>query len=69
MVCHLTQADLAKRWRIRERTLETWRVEGTGPCYLKIGERVLYTLKDIEAYENSRRFQQVGRPPVQGKKK
>ena len=68
MVCHLTQADLAKRWRVGERTLELWRLEGTGPCYLKIGGRVLYMLKDIEDYENSRRFQQIGQPPVKRRK-
>ena len=69
MVCHLTQVELAKRWRMGERTLETWREEGTGPCYLKIGGRILYKLQDIEAYEDTRRFQQIGHPPVKRRKK
>ena len=69
MICHLTQGDLAKRWRLGKRTLESWRVEGVGPCYLKIGNRVLYRLQDIEAFEESRCFQQVGHPPVSRTKK
>ena len=68
MVSHLTQADLAKRWRMGQRTLESWRVDGIGPCYLKIGNRILYRLQDIEAFEESRLFQQVGHPPVGQKK-
>ena len=61
---HLKQSELADRWNLTERTLEIWRVNGQGPCYLKIGSRVLYRLQDIEDYEQSRRFQQVGHPPV-----
>ena len=61
---HLKQSELAKRWNLSERTLEIWRVNGQGPCYLKIGSRVLYRQEDIEAYEQSRRYQQVGHPPV-----
>ena len=48
---HLNQADLARRWALNHRTLERWRWTGYGPCYLKIGGRVVYRLADIEAYE------------------
>lgn len=48
---HLTQTDLARRWRKSERTLESWRWKKTGPPYLKIGGRVIYRLEDIEAFE------------------
>ena len=48
---HLTQRELAERWRISEATLERWRSEGLGPQYLKLHGRVLYRLVDIEAYE------------------
>lgn len=48
---HLNQIDLARRWRISERTLERWRWLREGPAYLKIGGRVAYRLEDIEAYE------------------
>ena len=38
---HLQQVDLARRWRLSPRTLERWRWHGIGPCYLKIGGRVV----------------------------
>ena len=50
-VKHLTQIDLARRWRISPRTLERWRWLGQGPRYLKIGGRVVYRIVDIEAFE------------------
>jgi hypothetical protein len=51
-VTHLNQFELAKRWRMSQRTLEKWRWEGIGPTYVKIGGmRVVYRLADIEAFE------------------
>ena len=50
-VRHLTQDDLAQRWRISARTLERWRGLQEGPQFLKIGGRVVYRLADVEAYE------------------
>src|SRR4051812_48325576 len=37
LVRHLTQLDLARRWRISPRTLERWRWLRQGPAYLKLG--------------------------------
>jgi hypothetical protein len=51
---HLNQIDLARRWRISERTLERWRWLRQGPAYLKIGGRVAYRLEDVEAFEATR---------------
>jgi hypothetical protein len=51
---HLNQIDLARRWRVSERTLERWRWLREGPQYLKIGGRVVYRLDDIEAFELTR---------------
>ena len=50
-VKHLTQFDLANRWRLSHRTLERWRYDGQGPTYLKLGGAVVYRLEDVEAYE------------------
>ncbi|WP_241666919.1 helix-turn-helix transcriptional regulator [Muricoccus nepalensis] len=50
-VKHLTQFDLANRWRLSHRTLERWRYDGKGPTYLKLGGAVVYRLEDVEAYE------------------
>lgn len=50
-ITHLTQQDVARRWRISPRTLERWRWQGEGPRFLKIGGRVVYRLQDVEAFE------------------
>jgi hypothetical protein len=50
---HLNQIDLARRWRVSERTLERWRWLHQGPQYLKIGGRVVYRIEDIESYETA----------------
>jgi Helix-turn-helix domain len=52
-VRHLTQLDVARRWRISPRTLERWRWIGGGPQYLRVGGRVIYRLADIEAFEQA----------------
>ncbi len=55
---HLTQSDLAQRWRLSEGSLERWRCEGIGPVYLKIKGRVVYREIDIEDFE--RQCMQLG---------
>jgi hypothetical protein len=52
---HMTQLDLARRWRISPRTLERWRWLRQGPPYLKIGAIVTYRVEDIEAFEAAQR--------------
>jgi hypothetical protein len=52
---HLTQTDLARRWRISPRTLERWRYLRFGPNYIKVGGRIVYLLADIQAYEEAHR--------------
>ncbi|WP_103761360.1 MULTISPECIES: helix-turn-helix transcriptional regulator [Roseovarius] len=54
---HLTQHDLAFRWRVSRRTLERWRAQGRGPDWLKICGRVLYRRSDVEAFEEAGRRQ------------
>lgn len=54
-VRHLTQDELAKRWRISPRTLERWRWLRLGPQFLKIGGRVVYALEDVETFETAKR--------------
>lgn len=48
---HLTQAELCRRWRLSPYTLERWRSLKQGPPFLKISNRVLYRLEDIEQFE------------------
>ena len=52
---HLTQLDLARRWRMSTRTLERWRWLRYGPAYLRLGKVVVYRLEDVEAFEASQR--------------
>lgn len=65
-VKHLNQAELAERWDISQRTLERWRVIGWGPCFLKIGGRVVYRLEDIEVYERQHMRASTSEPAEQG---
>jgi hypothetical protein len=50
----LTTVEAAEILRLKPRTLEALRVEGTGPRYYKIGPgkraRVVYTRSDLEAW-------------------
>ena len=48
---HITQAELARRWRLSPRTLERWRWQGNGPAYLKIGGRIVYRKEDVAEFE------------------
>jgi len=48
---HMNQNALAARWAISPRTLERWRWAGEGPLFIKLGGRVVYRLKDVEAFE------------------
>jgi hypothetical protein len=51
----LTEIMLADRWvcSVARLCLQRWRTVGEGPQYLKIVGKVLYRLKDIEAYEEA----------------
>jgi hypothetical protein len=49
---HFDQLQLAERWSLSPKTLERWRVLGTGPKYIRLPGKVIYRLCDIEAYEN-----------------
>lgn len=52
----LTEAQLARYWGIRENTLQKWRSAKTGPAFLKIGGKVIYTREAILKYERERTF-------------
>ena len=49
----LTEKMLADRWVCSVARLQRWRTVGDGPPFLKIVGKVLYRLKDIEAYEGA----------------
>ena len=51
---HLTQAELAERWQVSERTLDRWRANGKGPAWMKLNGRVRYRVEDVLAFERVR---------------
>ena len=67
---HITQAELARRWRLSPRTLERWRWQGNGPAYLKIGGRIVYRKEDVAEFEIQQRKTSGSNPssPTAGKK-
>ncbi len=46
------QNDLSRRWGLSVRTLERYRLEGTGPRYVRIGRLIRYRECDIDEFEN-----------------
>ena len=52
---HLTPRELGARWRISVRSLERWRAAGTGPAWIRLCGRVVYQLRDVQAYEAGHR--------------
>lgn len=54
---YLTPAEVVARWRnrIQEPTLRMWRTRKRrrGPPYIKVGQRVLYPLRELELWERS----------------
>jgi hypothetical protein len=47
----LSQKELAGRWQLSHRTLESWRWRYKGPAYIKLGGQVRYRLADIIEFE------------------
>ena len=43
----LTQQRLSDLIDVSERSLERWRVEGTGPVFCRAGRKILYRLEDV----------------------
>ena len=52
----VTESELAEYWQVKENTLRKWRSDGRGPAYLKIKGRVIYRKKDIQQFENTRKY-------------
>lgn len=51
----LDTQTLARKLGVRTNTLEKWRVRGDGPSYLRLGRRIAYDIRDVEAWLNTRR--------------
>lgn len=51
---HITEHELAERWRTSVRTLQRKRREGDVPPYFIVARRALYPLTGVEAFEAGR---------------
>jgi hypothetical protein len=62
---YLTEKEAALLFSLSSATLKTKRTRGGGPDYVKVGNRVLYARKALEAYLEGKRggikFQDGGR--------
>jgi predicted DNA-binding transcriptional regulator AlpA len=53
----LTPEEVAARLKKETSTLQSWRMRGGGPAYIKMGHRtVRYRLEDVEAWERKNQF-------------
>ena len=46
----LTQQGLSELIGVSPRTLERWRVEGSGPRFCRAGRKILYPSEDVEKW-------------------
>ena len=46
----LNTKEAARFLGVQPNTLDVWRCKRRGPKYSKVGRRVLYDIKDLEAY-------------------
>lgn len=52
----LTSGEAAQLLRLRPATLRAWRCRGAGPPFHKVGDRVRYSRRDLDAWlANQRR--------------
>lgn len=53
---HLTPEQVSERYagRVTVETLAQWRWRKRGPRYMKLGRSVLYSVRDLEAWEARR---------------
>jgi hypothetical protein len=59
---YLNTDETAKRLRLSPRTLEKWRVTGSGPTFVKCGRRVVYRADDVDRWAEARRRHSTNDP-------
>jgi predicted DNA-binding transcriptional regulator AlpA len=60
----LSAREAAALLHLSERTLERFRVSGTGPKFIRLGRSVRYRLADIEAHIASRTVSSTSERPA-----
>ncbi len=61
---YFTTTEAAKYVRCSSRTLEAFRLSGSGPKFVKAGRRVLYRSSDLEAWLQAQTFQSTSEAEV-----
>lgn len=56
--------EAARYLGMAQSTLEKWRVYGNGPPFLKIGNRITYQIRDLEAWLDAHRYTSTKQYPV-----
>lgn len=51
MLANLPPAEAARLLGLKPQTLANWRVSGKGPRYSKRGNKVFYSMKDLEEFD------------------
>jgi hypothetical protein len=46
----ISEGEVARRYGLRRRTLQGWRLRGGGPAWVRAGRRVLYPVAGIEEF-------------------
>jgi len=54
MATLLTQREAADVLRLSQRTLERWRVQGTGPRFVRLNHSIRYRPEDLDAHVAAR---------------
>jgi hypothetical protein len=70
-IVYLTPEQLCERWnhRLKPKTLANWRSQGRGPPYRRLGNRILYPLPEVEAFEQRQQFTSTDAYGPRGKPK
>ena len=56
MKTYFNTIEAARRMGLSRKTLERMRLEGTGPCFVKLGRRVLYTGEELDRWAEENTF-------------
>ena len=52
-----TTEQAAAHLALKPKTLHNWRAQGRGPAFVKLGGRVLYPIRDLEAFVAANRHE------------
>lgn len=62
----LSTSEAAKVAGVAAKTLQDWRGLGFGPAFIKLGRRVVYDVRDIQAWKDGRRLHLTSEASVAG---